>query len=114
MRVGKNPSTPREGFESVVSAHRASDGALVIQVNTQSSEYSFHSRISLHGTPGALTAEATAHPGTPCRGTIQVNHDRIADLTSSPLIVQSELTNWRSGSDVQEKLQIEITEAGLR
>lgn len=113
LRVGKNASSPRDGYQRLVSAQRGSDGSLVIQVNTRHREYSFHSRIRLGGPPGALAAEATAHPGTPCRGTVQVNHDHIGDLTDAPPLVRSELTNWRSGSDVTETLAIEITEADL-
>lgn len=125
LRVGENPRAPIFGVDTAVAARREADGALAIDVRVVRNDVWFGSRFVLCGEPGRVEVEARSHsaqgdsahyrwPSRDLRGSITLNHDRLADLTGRPLVVHSDVTGWRSGSDVHEALAIVVTEADLR
>lgn len=125
LHVGENPRAPRENTDTSVRAKRDPDGTLVVDVCVRRNEFWFVSRFVLRGEPGHVECDVTSHsaqgdstryrwPSRDLRGSLTLNHDHLRDLAGRPLILHSDVTGWRSGSDVHEALTIAITEADLR
>lgn len=125
LREGLNRQAPTDNVDTEVGAKREPHGAIHVNVRVVKNEFWFVSRFVLRGEPGHVECTVTSHSAQgdstyyrwqsrDIRGSMTLNHDSLSDLTGKPLVLHSDVTGMRSGSDVHEQLQIEISESDLR
>jgi len=124
LKVGANDDFPHVGDRSTVKATRERDGSLLLDVSVRQDDCTAVSRVWLRDTPAGLKACASAYssdedgrePSWPVemmRGSVRVNNDKLADLASKPLAIQSTLTGMCFGSEVTWECGVVLTQADV-